>query len=99
MLSQQSSLRGMRTALAPHPAIACADAASEGPSKKPQPRIQAYSEPERLTPLNTRGWLALSSNCFPTTCNPTGALCGTDIGTAARTEELPVEDTESTVTR
>src|SRR2546423_6042087 len=50
MLSQQSSLRGIRTALMCHAAIAATEAASFGPSKMPHPWMQAYSVPERLTP-------------------------------------------------
>src|ERR1700730_9008772 len=55
MPSQQSSLRGTRTAFPPcQEAMAATEASSEGPSKGPRPWTQAYSVPERLTP---RSWI------------------------------------------
>jgi len=55
--SQQSSFSGIRTAFALQLAIAATEAPSLGPSKMPQPWMQANSVPERLTP-----W---SSTCVP----------------------------------
>src|SRR5579884_3023624 len=54
--SQQSSLIGTRTKFACQLAIACTEAASDGPSKIPHPWMQAYSVPERLTPRRTTAW-------------------------------------------
>src|SRR5579872_5475350 len=50
MPSQQSSLSGTRMILACHEAIAATEVASLAPSNMPQPWMQAYSVPERLTP-------------------------------------------------
>src|SRR5258708_6168031 len=73
MPSQQSSLRGTRTALTPHEAIAAIEAASVGPSNMPQPWAHAYSLPERLTPATRNGAPAPSTIRLPDTCRPGGA--------------------------
>src|SRR5437667_12301875 len=53
MLSQQSSLRGIRTALTVQASMYAIDVSSSvGPSQIPQPSAQAYSAPDRLTPRN-----------------------------------------------
>src|SRR5437870_2953586 len=72
MLSQQSSLRGTRTALMCQLAMALIEAASLGPSKMPQPWMQAYSVPERSTPSSrirfpraSRSWLPDTRSARP----------------------------------
>src|SRR3954453_10979854 len=50
MPSQQSSFNGTRTAFSFQVFIAATAAAPEGPSKIPQPWMQAYSVPDLLTP-------------------------------------------------
>src|SRR3984893_343093 len=67
MLSQQSSLSGTRTALMCQLAIAATEAASFGPSKMPQPWMQAYSVPERSTPSKRIGGPAPFNSRFPDT--------------------------------
>src|SRR5437016_4978194 len=67
MPSQQSSFRGTRTTCTFHEAIAETLAWSDGPSKMPQPWTQAYSVPERLTPLNWTGVPAASTIWSPET--------------------------------
>ena len=53
MPSQQSSLSGIRTALTCQDTMArMAASVSVGPSQIPQPSAQAYSAPERLTPVS-----------------------------------------------
>src|SRR5260221_8373490 len=64
--SQQSSLKGTRTALTPRAGMAAVEVWSLGPSKKPQPCWHAYSAPLRLTPRNTTT-LPLSTRWLPTT--------------------------------
>src|SRR5438105_55652 len=70
MFSQQSSLRPRRTAFVCQPAIAATEAASLGPSKKPQPWIHAYSEPDLFTPTMWTGAPALFKILLPETCSP-----------------------------
>ncbi len=77
MPDQHVSLSGIRTVVAPQDAIAFTDAASAGPSKKPQPcwfgsspPIQAYSVPERLTPRSRTGLLSPFKSLLPSTCRP-----------------------------
>src|SRR5438105_9175258 len=72
MFSQQSSLRGTRTALMCQLAMALIEAASLGPSKMPQPWMQAYSVPERSTPSSrirfpraSRSWLPDTRSASP----------------------------------
>jgi hypothetical protein len=60
--SQHVSLSGTRTAFAFHDAIAATDAESDGPSKKPHPCAQAYSVPERFTPLSRTTRPAVSTS-------------------------------------
>src|SRR5205823_13176266 len=76
MLSQQSSFSGMRTALMCQPAIAAMDAASFGPSKRPQPWMQAYSVPERLTPSSRIVWPLPLIRWLPDTPIESGAAAG-----------------------
>ena len=53
MPSQQSSLSGIRTALICQAIIAwMAASVSVGPSQIPQPSAQAYSAPDRFTPVS-----------------------------------------------
>src|SRR6266550_7058152 len=70
MPSQQSSLIGMRTALMCHVVIAFTEAASPGPSKIPQPWMQAYSLPERLTPCQWTTRPLASTRRLPETWSP-----------------------------
>src|SRR3954449_5330547 len=70
MPSQQSSLMGRRTVLMPQEAIAATEAASVGPEKIPQPWMQAYSVPERLTPRRRTVWLLPLRSLLPETCRP-----------------------------
>src|SRR5437764_11874471 len=70
MPSQQSSLIGMRTALMCHVVIAFTEAASLGPSKTPQPWMQAYSLPERLTPCQRTTRPLESRRRLPETWRP-----------------------------
>src|SRR5881275_1245443 len=70
MPSQQSSLMGMRTALMCHVVIAFTEAASLGPSKTPQPWMQAYSLPERLTPCQRTTRPFESRRRLPETWSP-----------------------------
>src|SRR3981081_3843612 len=67
MLSQQSSLSGTRTALMCQLAIAATEPASFGPSKMPQPVMQAYSVPGRSTPSKRIGCPAALSRRLPET--------------------------------
>jgi len=74
MPSQQSSLRGTRTAFVFHDLIACADARSVGPSKIPHPSepgvplwMHLNSWPERSTPMSRMGVLLASTSWLPTT--------------------------------
>src|SRR5688500_9320344 len=55
---QQSSLRGIRTALIFQLSIAWIAWSSVGPSKMPQFWMQAYSPDVRLTPRRRTGWPA-----------------------------------------
>ncbi len=87
MPSQQSSLSGMRTALACQEVMAATDAWSEGPSKNPYPWIQAYSVPERSTPRSCTGWPDPFTSWLPATRIDRGAaaLAGTEVATKAAT--------------
>ena len=67
MPSQQFEFSGTRTAFAFQPAIASIDAASEGPSKMPQPCTHAYSVPERFTPTRRTGWFDAFTMRLPLT--------------------------------
>jgi hypothetical protein len=58
-------LRGTRTALMCQLAIAATEPASFGPSKMPQPWMQAYSVPERSTPSTRIGCPAALSSRLP----------------------------------
>src|SRR6185437_5247675 len=70
MPSQHCSLSGTRTTLTFQPLIAAIEAASCGPSKMPQPWMQAYSVPERLTPSRRTGRPVPSTNWLPAARNP-----------------------------
>jgi len=66
------------------PAMAAIDAASEGPSKTAQLAMQAYSEPERLTPSNrtvrpppSTKWLPTMRTDSPAACAVTGGPVNT----------------------
>jgi hypothetical protein len=50
----------MRTMFECQEAIAVTEASLLGPSKIPQPWMQAYSVPERLTPCRWTSWLLAS---------------------------------------
>src|SRR2546430_15752730 len=76
MLSQQSSFIGMRTALMCQAAIAATEVASLGPSKMPQPWMQAYSVPDRLTPTNRMAWPLPLTRWLPDTPIESGAVAG-----------------------
>src|SRR5438309_1777579 len=85
MFSQQSSLRGTRTALMCQLAMALIEAASLGPSKMPQPWMQAYSVPERSTPSSrirfpraSRSWLPDTRSASPG--GGEGARVGAGVG-------------------
>jgi hypothetical protein len=70
MPSQQSSFNPMRTELACHELMTWIEPTSEPPSKIPQPRIHAYSVPERFTPINRIGCPSPSRRRFPDTRIP-----------------------------
>src|SRR5579884_3562811 len=70
MPSQQSSFRSTRTKLMCQDAIAATEAALFGPSNSPQPWMQAYSVPERLTPCRATGCPLASRSRLPETCSP-----------------------------
>src|SRR5207237_9269143 len=76
MLSQQSSFIGMRTALMCQAAIAATEVASLGPSKMPQPWMQAYSVPDRLTPSNRMAWPLPLTRWLPDTPLGSSAVAG-----------------------
>src|SRR3954447_8407235 len=67
MPSQQSGLRGRRTALIPHLFIARMLRSLVGPSKNPKPSAQTYSEPLGLTPRSLVGFPAASTRWSPDT--------------------------------
>src|SRR5207253_11337527 len=74
MLSQQSSFIGMRTALMCQAAIAAMEVASLGPSKMPQPWMQAYSVPDRLPPSNRMALPLPLTRWLPDTSIERGAV-------------------------
>src|SRR5436305_1174215 len=80
--SQQSSLRGTRTALICQLAIALTEAASLGPSNAPvaPADMQVYSEPERFTPSGRMTWFELLRIWLPETCRPLGEAACAAIG-------------------
>ena len=57
-----------------HVCIAAIDAASLGPSKIPQPWMQAYSVPERLTPWRSSTSPASFTSSLRLTLIPSGPL-------------------------
>ena len=73
MPSQQSSLRGTRTALMCQPAMTVIEASSEGPSMvRAPPPVHMYSLPARLTPSSRMAWPPAMS-WLPDTVNAGGA--------------------------
>src|ERR1700730_18607395 len=95
MPSQQSSLRGTRTALACHEAIALIDVVSDGPSKIPQSCTHAYSVPDRLTPrrrtgalLNPRSWLPDTETVAQPASNATSPLIRATAPSARRRRDF-----------
>jgi hypothetical protein len=81
MPSQQSSLRGMRTALIPHEAIVATEVASDGPSKIPLFWTHMYSVPDRSTPCRVMVLPAASTRWLPDTWMATAApVAGTGVG-------------------
>src|SRR5262249_7299954 len=89
MPSQHPSLRGTRTVLIFHVAMARIDATSDGPSKNPVPCTHWYSVPDRLTPRSETVSPSAFSMWLPATCRPDiagptgtmGPLSPPDIGT------------------
>src|SRR5207244_7712874 len=71
--SQQSSFTPTRTTLACHERMTSMEGVSAGPSKVPQPRMHAYSVPERFTPIRRTGCPSPLSSWFPDTLMPLSA--------------------------
>jgi len=61
-------------------AIAATDVASFGPSKRPQPWMQAYSVPDRLTPSSRIVWPLPLMRWLPDTLIESGAEGGPGAG-------------------
>src|SRR2546428_6293220 len=73
MPSQQSSFMGMRTALIFQLFMIEIDAASWGPSERPQPWMHAYSVPIRFTPCSVTVTPDALTSLLPCTCSGEGA--------------------------
>src|SRR5687767_4400776 len=97
----QSSLRPMWTTFAFHDWSALTEAASVGPSKMPQPWMQAYSGPDRLTPRRVTTFPDPSTSLFPWTRRPLDGSppppqAAVTALTAGRAEVLPAASNAST---
>ena len=73
MPSQQSSFKPTRTAFACHERMTWIEATSAGPSNMPQPRMHAYSAPERFTPIKRTGCPSPVTSLLPSTLIPFNA--------------------------